>query len=164
MPDRHPWELSNLIVDQTLSYLKHNLIRCWVTAAAIAALLLVVGMPISMLHAQEDGASAEAMGEKEMASDAPTSFRTVRLQEAPKVSQRAWESRPYQVAVWICHRGEPQLVAVETSLVREIETFCELLDPSAWFVNAGTPPPKWRNMLYSNFEKSEGFTLSLIHI
>ena len=86
------------------------------------------------------------------------SFRSVRMEMEPRVSQRAWESRPYQVAVWICHRGEPQFAAVESKLIQDIETNCELMDPSAWFVTAGTPPPKWRNLLYENFDDAEGFT------
>lgn len=80
------------------------------------------------------------------------------MASAPGVSQRAWESRPYQVAVWLCHRGQPQLTAVESRLIREIQTNCELLDPSAWFITAGTPPPNWRNLLFSKFESTEGFT------
>lgn len=128
------------------------------TLTVIAALLLTVGMPIAMLHAQADGVSEDSVAEVKLDSDTPASFRSVRMETAPNVSQRAWESRPYQVAVWICHRGEPQLVAVESRLIREIETFCELMDPSAWFVNAGTPPPHWRNMLYKNFGNTEGLT------
>ena len=126
------------------------------TSTVIAALLLVVGLPISVLHAQTDGPSAAAV--KNPLTDEANSFRSVRMESAPRVSQRAWESRPYQVAVWICHRGEPHLASVEARLIREIENFCELLDPSAWFVNAGTPPPHWRNMLYLHFENTEGFT------
>ncbi len=144
------------MVEQTLNHFKHNLIRRRMVSAFIAALLLAVGLPTSVLHAQADETSTEAV--ENPATKAPTSFRSVRMETAPNVSQRAWESRPYQVAVWICHRGEPQLVSVEGRLVKEIETFCELLDPSAWFVNAGTPPPHWRNMLYANFENTEGFT------
>ena len=144
------------MVEQTLNYFKYNLIRCRIATAVIAALLLAAGSCSAMLHAQTDQAPAEAV--EKPASDMPTSFRTVRMEAAPTVSQRAWESRPYQVAVWICHRGEPQLVAVEARLVKEIETFCELVDPSAWFVTAGTPPPHLRNSLYSNFDNTAGFT------
>ncbi len=135
------------------------------TAAVIATLLCAFGLPIAMLHAQTDTVSAEAVDDSTSNGSnasgnaaAPNSFRSVRMEAAPNVSERAWESRPYQVAVWICHRGEPQLVAVEPRLISELETYCELMDPSAWFVSAGTPPPHWRNMLYSNFENNEGFT------
>jgi len=145
-------------VDQTLSYFNYNLIGRGITSCVIAALLVTLGMPTSMLHAQAAEAPKEAVAEETLTTGGPTSFRSVRMESAPNVSKRAWESRPYQVAVWICHQGEPQLVAVETTLCREIETFCELMDPSAWYVNAGTPPPHWRNMLYTNFESTEGFT------
>jgi hypothetical protein len=74
------------------------------------------------------------------------------MESAPRVAQRAWESRPYQVAVWICHQGEPRFSVVESQLIREVETFCELLDPSGWFVTAGTPPAHWRNVLLKQFE------------
>ncbi len=91
-------------------------------------------------------------------AEQPSTYRSVRMESAPKVSSRAWESRPYQVAIWICHRGQPQLAAIEARLVREVETYCELLDPSAWFVRVGTPPPNWRHLICSKFESTAGFT------
>jgi len=136
----------------------------------ITAFSFAAAMPNALLYAQADGTPIDAVAEANPVSDAtdsadspnspgsPDSFRSVRMESQPDVSQRAWESRPYQVAVWICHRGEPQLAAVEGDLIRAIEAYCELLDPSAWFVNAGTPPPHWRNLLYKNFENTEGFT------
>ena len=96
--------------------------------------------------------------ENEGSQDQQPKFRSVRLEKEPRVAQRAWESRPYQVAVWICHRGQPQFDAAESKLIQDIETNCELMDASAWFVNAGTPPPHWRNLLYENFENTKGFT------
>jgi hypothetical protein len=154
------------LVDQTLSHLTYSAIRPRQTPAFTAALLrglalallLSVATPVTILSAQADEVLAEAAADQSQATAASGSFRSIRMKEAPNVSQRAWESRPYQVAVWICHRGQPQLVAVESKLFAKIETFCELLDASSWFVNAGTPPPHWRNMLYSNFEATEGFT------
>ena len=89
-------------------------------------------------------------------TDQQQTYRSVRMEKEPRVAQRAWESRPYQVAVWICHRGQPQYAAVESKLIQDIETNCELIDPSAWFVTAGTPPPHWRNQLYENFEDTSG--------
>lgn len=144
-----------------MSYFLHNLIRRRINAAIIGALLLAVGLQDTILFAQADGVVLEAAEEpaaEQPAAEAKASFRSVRMEAAPNVSKRAWESRPYQVAVWICHRGDPRLVAVEGRLIREIETTCELMDTSAWFVKVGTPPPHWRNMLYSNFENTEGFT------
>ena len=85
-------------------------------------------------------------------------FRSVRLETQPKVADRAWESRPYQVAVWICYRGDPQLSAIESSLIDEVQTHCELLDPSGWFVTAGTPPPHWRNQILARFNDNEKLT------
>lgn len=91
-----------------------------------------------------------------MASQTASSFRSVSMESPPSVAERAWESRPYQVAVWICHQGEPQFASVENRLISQIQTWCELVDPSAWFVTAGTPPPKWRNMLLKRFEDGDG--------
>ncbi len=69
------------------------------------------------------------------------------MEQQPRAARRAWEARPYQVAVWVCHRGQPQLVAVEQQLFANIETGCELLDASSWFVKAGSPPAPTRNFL-----------------
>lgn len=71
-------------------------------------------------------------------------FRSVKLEEEPAEAQRAWETRPYQVAVWICLDGSPVLINSEEEICRRIETNCQLLDPGGWNVVAGTPPSQWR--------------------
>ena len=76
------------------------------------------------------------------------------LTEAPHNASRAWNSRPYQVAVWVCHQGEPQINAIEQSLLEDIESQCERLDASSWFVTAGTPPGPTRTTLIRTIENA----------
>ena len=111
-----------------------------------------------LLSSSAAAQEAEQAQAEQASPDQQPAYRSVRMEKEPSVSQRAWESRPYQVAVWICHRGEPQFTSVESKLIQDIETNCELMDPSAWFVTAGTPPSHWRNLLYENFEDAADIT------
>lgn len=87
-------------------------------------------------------------------------FRSILKTEAPAAASRAWEWRPYQVAVWICSDGSPEFREIEDRLCREIENETEILDPSGWDATVGTPPSQWRwlflNSLYET-EKLVGF-------
>ena len=65
--------------------------------------------------------------------------------------KRPWESRPYQVMVWICSNDSPEIVStlplVETGVMRR----AELADPSAWNVAVETAPGQWRSRLLEFF-------------
>ena len=90
-----------------------------------------------------------------MSDNAKGDFNWTPFDEAPRVAARAWEARPYQVAVWICHPGLPELVAVEDQILEDIESACELKDASSWFVNVGIPAGPTRNFLFSSVQNSE---------
>ena len=82
-------------------------------------------------------------------------FQWTPLEKAPRASARAWEARPYQVAVWVCQQGQPELVAFEAEIFEDIESGCELMDASSWFVNVGSPPGPTRNLLFSSIETGD---------
>ena len=111
--------------------------------ASVALLLAMVSGP---LFACQEQAAPETDGS--VSEPAPPShrgeFRSVKISEEPIAAQRAWETRPYQVAAWVCLDGSPALVNREEEICRRIETNCQLLDPSGWNVTAGTPPSQWR--------------------
>ncbi len=57
---------------------------------------------------------------------------------------RPWESRPYQVQVWICSDNSPQISAVLSKITTQVMRRAEIADPSAWNVLVGTAPDHWR--------------------
>ena len=80
-------------------------------------------------------------------------FRSVKFESEPTEANRAWETRPYQVAVWVCHDGSPTLIDREQKICRSIEINSQLLDPSGWNIVAGTPPSQWRwKLLQEDFD------------
>lgn len=82
-------------------------------------------------------------------------FISVRLKEEPAVAERSWESRPYQVAVWMVHQGTPSLAMMERPLATNIESLCTLRDASGWFVRVGTPPSSDRYKLFQLLDEPE---------
>lgn len=58
--------------------------------------------------------------------------------------ERAWETRPYRVAVWLCLDGSPELNAIYPRLVEEVTNASELVDPSGWDLAVGMAPSQWR--------------------
>ncbi len=127
--------------------------------AAVFAWLLQFGSTIlGATTADESTALAErtntASGSS-ISGVAKSDFSWTPLSEAPRVAARAWEARPYQVAVWICHLGLPELLALEKQVFEDVESACELKDASSWFVNVGTPAGPTRNVLFSSVQSSE---------
>ena len=57
---------------------------------------------------------------------------------------RPWESRPYQVQVWICSNNTPQIAAVLPNITTQVMRRAEIADPSAWNVVVSTAPDNWR--------------------
>lgn len=110
---------------------------------SVVAFLMLVLFPLFAFGVQEKTPEPEA----EMEAAEPQwrgEFRSIKFDEEPASSQRAWETRPYQVAAWICLDGSPSLKNGEVEICNRIETDCQLLDPSGWDVSAGTPPSQWR--------------------
>ena len=123
----------------------------------ICAWTLQVGIGVaSAKTADESTATAErndGSGALTSNNGANGDFNWTPLDEPPRVAARAWEARPYQVAVWICHPGQPELVALEDQIFEDIESACELKDASSWFVNVGTPVGPTRNFLFSSVQE-----------
>lgn len=120
-----------------------------------AMLMLLLGSLIGYVtdaHAQVAAPPANAAAEENVAQENAANaikvrrgeFRSVKLEQQPAEATRAWETRPYQVAVWVCHDGSPTLIEQEQAICRRIEINSQLLDPSGWNVVAGTPPSQWR--------------------
>lgn len=110
-----------------------------------STMLLLAIFPLAAFACQEK--TAEPAMEGKAADAAPAwrgEFRSIKIDEEPASNQRAWETRPYQVAVWVCLDGDPSLIETESEICSRIETDCQLLDPSGWNVSAGTPPSQWR--------------------
>lgn len=109
---------------------------------ALFALILAAGTR-SAYAIQDDKSS----GNDEQASKATSlyrgAFRSIKIDE-PASSQRSWETRPYQVAAWVCHDGSPLVRRSESEICERISLECQLVDPSGWNVNVGTPPSQWR--------------------
>lgn len=58
--------------------------------------------------------------------------------------ERAWEYRPYRVAVWLCLDGSPNLNAMYSTLVTDVTRQSELVDPSGWDLQIGLAPSQYR--------------------
>ena len=58
-----------------------------------------------------------------------------------------WESRPYQVQVWVCNERTPELQAVLPGIQEQIVRRTAILDPSGWNVSTKLGPEPWRSML-----------------
>lgn len=66
--------------------------------------------------------------------------------------ERAWEFRPYKVAVWFCLDGSPTLDSIYKSVARDVTRRSELIDPSGWDLTTGKAPSKWRNRFRKHIE------------
>jgi len=68
---------------------------------------------------------------------------------------RAWEYRPYHVAVWFCLDGSPALNSVYQQVALDVTRRSELLDPSGWDLTTGLAPSKWRHRFSNYLERPE---------
>lgn len=68
---------------------------------------------------------------------------------------RAWEYRPYKVAVWFCLDGSPALNALYPGIAAQVTRRSELLDPSGWDLTTGKTPPKFRSQFLRFLETPE---------
>ena len=114
------------------------------------SMFFLCGTTIDAALGTEVGSAEESVAAAPPAGD----YQWTPLTEAPKSASRAWNSRPYQVAVWVCYQGQPQLNAIEQTLLADIESECERLDASSWFVTAGTPPGPIRTTLIRSIENA----------
>lgn len=66
--------------------------------------------------------------------------------------ERAWEYRPYNVAVWFCLDGSPELNALYKDIAEDVTRRSELLDPSGWDLTTGLAPSRWRYRFANHLE------------
>ena len=78
-------------------------------------------------------------------------------QDLVETSKRAWEYRPYQVAVWFCLDGSPLIDAIYNNIAKDVTRRSELLDPSGWDLTTGRAPMRWRNRFIENLKNPEKF-------
>lgn len=57
---------------------------------------------------------------------------------------RAWEYRPYRVAVWFCFDGSPALNENHLKISAEVTRRTELMDASGWDITTGLAPARFR--------------------
>jgi hypothetical protein len=142
----------------TLTYLK------WRTCLLVLSVFVLgMGTPSNSIFAQEDlPGSAIENSEQSEGSEAAVSVADLFVpdfedQDLVETSKRAWEYRPYQVAVWFCLDGSPMIDAIYNNIARDVTRRSELLDPSGWDLTTGRAPLRWRNRLIENLENSEKF-------
>ena len=70
-------------------------------------------------------------------------------------TDRAWEYRPYRVAVWLCLDGSPELSSVSDRLKRRLTAQAELTDPSGWDLAIDAAPRNWRWRLLDQIDHPE---------
>ena len=68
---------------------------------------------------------------------------------------RAWEYRPYLVAVWFCLDGSPAVNSIYKEVAADVTRRSELLDPSGWDITTGLAPAKWRFRFLNHIESPE---------
>lgn len=78
-------------------------------------------------------------------------------QDLIETGKRAWEYRPYQVAVWFCLDGSPLIDAIYNNIAKDVTRRSELLDPSGWDLTTGRAPRRWRNRFLEDLESPERF-------
>ena len=76
-------------------------------------------------------------------------------QDLAQTRDRAWEYRPYQVAVWFCLDGSPALNSVYRTVALDVTRRSELVDPSGWDLTTGLAPSKWRHRFSKYLEQPE---------
>ena len=72
-----------------------------------------------------------------------------------EAKDRAWQYRPYRVAVWLCLDGSPELSAVKDRLKQRLLAQAELIDPSGWDLAVDAAPREWRWRLLDSIEHPE---------
>lgn len=65
-----------------------------------------------------------------------------------------WESRPYQVQVWICNQRSHELQSVLPKIRDQILRRAAILDPSGWNVQVQDGPEPWRSIVIESIENT----------
>lgn len=72
-----------------------------------------------------------------------------------EAKDRAWQYRPYRVAVWLCLDGSPELSVVSDRLKEQLLAQAELIDPSGWDLAIDAAPRQWRWQLLENINNPD---------
>ena len=132
---------------------------------ALSVFVMGVGGVSSAIIAQDD-LPASAVEKIEQAEDAEVESKVSEVdlfvpdfkdQDLIETSKRAWEYRPYQVAVWFCLDGSPLIDAIYNNVAKDVTRRSELLDPSGWDLTTGRAPMRWRNRFIKNLGNPEKF-------
>ena len=70
-------------------------------------------------------------------------------------ADRAWEFRPYSVAVWFCLDGSPGLNAMYKQVAHDVTRRSELMDASGWDLTTGLAPSQWRHRFIEFIDRPE---------
>ena len=138
--------------------------RLCAPATAIITVLLAIGFSIG----QEESGDPAPDSPKTQVSESGSLSTTIVDEFTPSITdedldqgmERAWEFRPYRVAVWLCLDGSPELNAAYPELVAQVTRQSELIDPSGWDLAVGKAPSQWRWKFQSSIEfpeKCHGF-------
>jgi hypothetical protein len=135
-------------------------LRASLKFARIVCAVLVFSVLGSSLLAQNPsskiGSAASQSAEAEKSSAIVDEFITdFEDDDLAGSSERAWEYRPYSVAVWFCLDGSPGLNAVYKNTARDVTRRSELLDPSGWDLATGLAPSRWRHRFKNYIETPE---------
>ncbi len=119
------------------------------------------------IHAQEPASQSKPTSSKQdKSSDAENEAETKVKPEQPFVpdfidqdlmgsENRAWEYRPYSVAVWFCLDGSPQLNSVYKQVALDVTQRSEMIDPSGWDLTTGLAPSRWRYRFLNNLNRPD---------
>lgn len=134
-------------------------IRASLRAAGMVCAVLLVTAVGSTLLAQDNTPASQPKASQSPAEEKPaivdefiTDFEDYDLAGS---SERAWEYRPYNVAVWFCLDGSPGLNSVYKTVARDVTRRSELLDPSGWDLSTGLAPSRWRYRFMNYIETPE---------
>lgn len=134
--------------------------RSSMECAILACAVLVFALTGPSLLAQDSPAESQSavdqLAEEEKAPEIVDEFiPDFDDQDLAGTSERAWEYRPYSVAVWFCLDGSPDLNSVYKNVARDVTRRSELLDPSGWDLATGLAPSRWRNRFMNYIETPE---------
>lgn len=132
------------------------LLFAFANEATLLAAVPLAGTQSENVSSEDDSANESNAGAVEPTNDVLTFSQSHEIEPADtfeidiasrdlaKASERAWEYRPYRVAVWLCLDGSPQLASISEGLKADIEQLAATIEPSGWDVAVDAAPPKWR--------------------
>ncbi len=81
--------------------------------------------------------------------------------QSAEPEETAWEYRPYQIAVWLCSDGSPDIEANLDRIADELVLGARRIDASGWYLNVQQPPRQLQWKILSTISAPEAYTESL---